>query len=75
MAEVLIKAELKEGDTIHVGFNTVKSEIKIKIQKKKEAACPQPPKGASFSISLQGDRRTAGFPYKSKSAEPVICIS
>lgn len=36
MAEVLIKAELKEGDTIHVGFNSAKSEIKIKIQKKKE---------------------------------------
>jgi ATP-dependent Clp protease ATP-binding subunit ClpC len=35
MAEVLIKANLKEGDTILVGFNTAKSEIKIKIQKKK----------------------------------------
>jgi ATP-dependent Clp protease ATP-binding subunit ClpC len=42
MAEVLIKAELKEGDTIHVGFNTIKSEIKIKIQKKKEALPPTP---------------------------------
>jgi ATP-dependent Clp protease ATP-binding subunit ClpC len=40
MAEVLIKADLKEGDTIYVGFNTVKSEIKIKIQKKKEALLP-----------------------------------
>jgi ATP-dependent Clp protease ATP-binding subunit ClpC len=35
MAEVLIKADLKEGDTIHVGFNSAKSEIKIKIQKTK----------------------------------------
>ncbi len=35
MAEVLIKAELKEGDIINVGFNSAKSEIKIKIQKKK----------------------------------------
>ncbi len=35
MAEVLIKADLQEGDTIHVGFNSSKSEIKIKIQKKK----------------------------------------
>lgn len=35
MAEVLIKANLKEGDTISVGFNGVKSEIKIKIVKKK----------------------------------------
>jgi ATP-dependent Clp protease ATP-binding subunit ClpC len=35
MAEVLIKANLKEGDCINVGFNSVKSEIKIKIQKKK----------------------------------------
>jgi len=42
MAEVLIKADLKEGDTIYVGFNTVKSEIKIKIQKKKEALPPTP---------------------------------
>jgi ATP-dependent Clp protease ATP-binding subunit ClpC len=40
MAEVLIKADLKEGDTIYVGFNTVKSEIKIKIQKKKEVELP-----------------------------------
>ena len=36
MAEVLIKADLKEGDTIHVGFNSAKGEIRIKIQKKKE---------------------------------------
>ena len=36
MAEVLIKANLKEGDSIFVGFNSSKSEIKIKIQKKKE---------------------------------------
>jgi ATP-dependent Clp protease ATP-binding subunit ClpC len=35
MAEVLIKANLKEGDIISVGFNGTKSEIKIKIQKKK----------------------------------------
>jgi len=35
MAEVLIKANLHEGDTINVGFNSAKSEIKIKIQKKK----------------------------------------
>jgi ATP-dependent Clp protease ATP-binding subunit ClpC len=40
MAEVLIKAELKEGDTIHVGFNSAKSEIRIKIQKKKEDLSP-----------------------------------
>jgi ATP-dependent Clp protease ATP-binding subunit ClpC len=43
MAEVLIKADLKEGDTIHVGFNSVKSEIRIKIQKKKEAQLPPTP--------------------------------
>ena len=36
MAEVLIKANLKEGDCINVGFNSAKSEIKIKIQKKKD---------------------------------------
>ncbi|MDO9339261.1 MAG: ATP-dependent Clp protease ATP-binding subunit [Bacteroidales bacterium] len=35
MAEVLIKANLHEGDCINVGFNSAKSEIKIKIQKKK----------------------------------------
>jgi ATP-dependent Clp protease ATP-binding subunit ClpC len=35
MAEVLIKANLKEGDCIQVGFNSAKSEIKIKIQPKK----------------------------------------
>jgi ATP-dependent Clp protease ATP-binding subunit ClpC len=40
MAEVLIKANLKEGDIIHVGFNNVKSEIKIKIQKKKVIELP-----------------------------------
>ncbi|HPT22373.1 MAG TPA: ATP-dependent Clp protease ATP-binding subunit, partial [Bacteroidales bacterium] len=36
MAEILIKATLHEGDTIHVGFNSAKSEMKIKIQKRKE---------------------------------------
>ena len=40
MAEVLIKAELREGDIINVGFNSVKSEIKIKILKKKEPELP-----------------------------------
>ncbi len=40
MAEVLIKAELLEGDTVHVGFNTAKSEIKIKIVKKNELQLP-----------------------------------
>jgi len=43
MAEVLIKADLKEGDTIQVGFNSAKSEIKIKIQKKKEVQLPPAP--------------------------------
>jgi ATP-dependent Clp protease ATP-binding subunit ClpC len=36
MAELLIKANLHEGDLINVGFNSAKSEIKIKIQHKKE---------------------------------------
>ncbi|HKK41025.1 MAG TPA: ATP-dependent Clp protease ATP-binding subunit [Bacteroidales bacterium] len=35
MAEVLIKSNLQEGDTIQVSFNADKSEIKIKIQRKK----------------------------------------
>jgi ATP-dependent Clp protease ATP-binding subunit ClpC len=44
MAEVLIKSNLKEGDYIYVGFNSAKSEIKIKIQKKKtELPEPLPP--------------------------------
>jgi hypothetical protein len=43
MAEVLIKADLKEGDTIHVGFTTAKSEIRIKILKKKEVQSPPTP--------------------------------
>ncbi len=41
MAEVLIKSNLREGDSIHVGFNATKSEIKIKIQKKK-SELPEP---------------------------------
>ncbi len=40
MAEVLIKADLKEGDTIYVSFNNTKSEIKIKILKKKLMQLP-----------------------------------
>ncbi len=36
MAEVLIKEGQGEGDIINVGFNSAKSEIKIKIQRKKE---------------------------------------
>jgi ATP-dependent Clp protease ATP-binding subunit ClpC len=44
MAEVLIKSNLQEGDFINVGFNSAKSEIKIKIQKKKsELPEPLPP--------------------------------
>jgi ATP-dependent Clp protease ATP-binding subunit ClpB len=44
MAEVLIKSNLQEGDHIIVGFNSAKSEIKIKIQKKKsELPEPLPP--------------------------------
>jgi len=38
MAEVLIKAGPSDGDIINVGFNAAKSEIKIKIQKKKDNA-------------------------------------
>jgi ATP-dependent Clp protease ATP-binding subunit ClpC len=38
MAEVLIKAGPSDDDVINVGFNSAKSEIKIKIQKKKEGA-------------------------------------
>ena len=37
MAELLIKAVPGEGEIINVGFNSTKEEIKIKIQKKKEA--------------------------------------
>ncbi len=33
MAEVLIKADLNQGDTIHIGFNSQKSEIRIKIHR------------------------------------------
>ncbi|OFY68427.1 MAG: Clp protease ClpC [Bacteroidetes bacterium RBG_13_43_22] len=36
MAEVLIKAGQSDGDIINVSFNSTKSEIKIKIQKKKD---------------------------------------
>ncbi len=35
MAELLIRANLNEGDTIVVSFNAAKSEIRIKVQKKK----------------------------------------
>ena len=36
MAEVIIKAELKEGDTISVGFSKKKEEITLNIRKKKK---------------------------------------
>jgi ATP-dependent Clp protease ATP-binding subunit ClpC len=42
MAEVLIKSNLQEGDSIQVGFNSARSEIKIKIQKKKKTELPEP---------------------------------
>lgn len=35
MAELLIKANLHEGDIIFVGFSSIKDEIKIKIHKKR----------------------------------------
>jgi hypothetical protein len=37
MAELLIKAGQSDGDTINVGFNSDKSEIKMKIRKKKDS--------------------------------------
>jgi ATP-dependent Clp protease ATP-binding subunit ClpC len=46
MADVLIKANLAEGDSIVVGFNSAKSEIKIKIQK---------PKGVESDIENDSD--------------------
>jgi len=36
MAEILIKAGPSEGDMINVGFDSAKSEIKIRIKKKKD---------------------------------------
>jgi ATP-dependent Clp protease ATP-binding subunit ClpC len=36
MAEVIIEASLREGDTIAVGFDDTKQEINIKIQKNKK---------------------------------------
>jgi len=36
MAEVLIKEGPGDGDIINVGFNSTKSEIRIKIHKKKD---------------------------------------
>jgi hypothetical protein len=38
MAEVLIKAGPADGEIINVGFDSAKSEIRIKIQKKKDKA-------------------------------------
>ena len=36
MAEVLISADIAEGDTINVGFDSKKEEITVKIQKQKK---------------------------------------
>ena len=36
MAEVLISADIAEGDTINVGFDSKKEEITVKIQKLKK---------------------------------------
>lgn len=47
MAELLIKADLNEGDSINVGFESSRSEIKIKIQRKKKEL----PKGAQDSAA------------------------
>ncbi len=38
MAEVIIEANIKEGDTISVGFNEEKQEITLKIQKSRKPA-------------------------------------
>jgi len=47
MAEVLIKAGPSDDNVINVGFNTAKSEIKIKIQKKKAEADNQEDKSSN----------------------------
>ncbi len=36
MAEVLISADIEEGDTLSVGFDSKKEEITVKIQKQKK---------------------------------------
>ena len=56
MAEVLIKSNLQEGDHIIVGFNSAKSEIKIKIQKKKTRTS-----GTTASIRVFNHRVTQSF--------------
>ncbi len=43
MAEILIRANLNEGDTIYVGFNATKSEIRIKMHKQKKKEIETPP--------------------------------
>jgi hypothetical protein len=45
MAEVLIKSDLKDGDSIIVEFSNAKSEIRIKIQKNKTELPEQLPPG------------------------------
>jgi len=38
MAEVIIEASIKEGDTIAVGFDENKEEITVKVQKSRKPA-------------------------------------
>jgi ATP-dependent Clp protease ATP-binding subunit ClpC len=41
MAEVIISADIEEGDTLNVGFDSKKEEITIKIQKPGKKALPK----------------------------------
>jgi ATP-dependent Clp protease ATP-binding subunit ClpC len=41
MAEVIISANLSDGDTLNVGFDSKKEEITIKVQKSEKKALPK----------------------------------
>jgi hypothetical protein len=41
MAEVIISADISEGDVINVGFDSKKEEITIKVQKADKKALPK----------------------------------
>ena len=41
MAEVIISADLSEGDTLNVGFDSKKEEINIRVQKAEKKALPK----------------------------------
>ena len=73
MAEVIIKSNMKEGDTIAISFNKKKEEVVMKVIHADEESA-----GGYWSMIRKKRNNSQSFstsPYRSNSSAPVIRTS